>query len=106
MSSSHAFWLGCVPARALLAVIAKEVVPGMTEGQQWVVRLAAALPSVVWLSGALPPDTNFAEQDVWGDDYRQAHGLLWAIYALTLDYRSLVLDLLFGLYVHTTKKPD
>ena len=102
-SPSTLFWLGCVPARIGLAVAAKEVVPGLTAEQKWVVSAAAALPAAVWLTGALPRNTNFAGQEVWWDAYRPVHGALWAWYAATLDYRSLVLDVLFGMYVHTTK---
>ena len=103
--ASKAFWLGCIPTRILLAFLAKEVVPELNENQKWAVSAAAAVPAAVWLSGVLPPDTNFAGQRVWWHDYRPVHGALWAYYAATLDYRSLVLDVLFGMYVHATKKP-
>lgn len=102
---SEWFWLGCIPTRILVALLARDVVPTLSEEGKTGVSFVAALPALVWLSGALPPETNFAGQEVWWDSYRPVHGLLWGYYAATLDYRSLVADVLFGMYVRVAKKP-
>lgn len=103
-SSEKAFWLFCIPSRVALALLAKEVVPNLGETGQVAVRLTALAPALIWLFGVLPPDTNFAGQDVWWDELRKVHGMLYLWYAFTLDHRSLIIDVALGVWAQLVYK--
>lgn len=99
------FWFGCLPTRALLAYAAKDIVPSLPKDDQVYVQLLAAVPAVLWLSGTFEDrDVGFFGGDAYWRAFRKLHGLSYAVYAVTLDYRSLVFDLLLAVVAWLDKK--
>lgn len=86
------FWCGCMPARAAITYTASQV----TDYNKVLLRASAGAISSVWLLGLADSETGAFGGPAWWADLRKAHGVLWATYALTGDWRFLAADTVGG----------
>ncbi len=84
------FWGVCIPSRVALTLVARQGSPP--------VRLYAAVAAYQWLSGSVDNSVGMFGGPVWWADERPLHGLLFALYAATDDWRWLALDTSFGAF--------
>ena len=82
------FWAGCMPARTGLVYVAANA-----EGDaKKVLRAGAAVVAANWLLGMQDSEIGFFGGEAWWADLRKAHGLVWALYSATGDWRFLAAD--------------
>jgi len=99
MNRSFVFWFVCIPARVLLAYVAYR-----RQGNAVGIRSVATLVAATWLLDLQHSPTGFFGGPVWWADARKFHGLVWALYAYTGDWRFLAGDAASGAAVWIGKK--
>jgi hypothetical protein len=103
------FFTACVPARFLAYRLARDASINDRENVKVFGRVAAGAASLYWaIMSELPlkNETGFFGGPVWWDSARPIHAGLYSYYAFTGDYRSLFVDIIFGLCVWMAKKSN
>lgn len=103
------FFTACIPARYLAYRLARRASVEQNEHVKVFGRVAAGAASLYWaVMSELPlkNETGFFGGPVWWDNARPIHAGLYSYYAFTGDYRSLFVDIIFGLCVWLAKKSN
>jgi hypothetical protein len=92
LKASHraaVFWLGCIPTRSILILIAKRHNP-------LALRAFASVVGYRWVTGLEEGGQTYFGGPAWWAGERGLHGVLWLAYAITGDWRWLAADTAFG----------
>jgi hypothetical protein len=103
------FFTACIPARYLVYRAAQEFSIREMKDQQIFARVAAGAAGLYWIVLSELPlkhEVGFFGGPVWWDAARPIHAGFYAYYAFTGDYRSLLVDIIFGLCVWIAKKSN
>lgn len=103
MNRIVAFWLGCVPARALYAYLAYRWTPNLTFYLAFPAILMGLSFIILRVANLRQTGFEVNYERIWWNNLRPIHGILYLIFAyLALQknafaYIPLVIDLCFGI---------